>query len=164
MAGGLSFDRILVLFFAVHLLFPAIFAAKFNYCDKRGNYAVKVAALEVSPDPVKSGKPATFTVSASTDKVLSGGKFGVEVSLFGMHIHSEAHDLCEVTSCPVVPGKFSLAHSQSLPPFTPPGSYSVKILLKDNKNRQLTCINFKLKIVFGDGESAISEESLVAES
>lgn len=37
--------------------------------DRRGsNYPVKVDGLEVSPDPVKSGKPATFTVAASTGK------------------------------------------------------------------------------------------------
>lgn len=36
--------------------------------DRRGDYPVKVGELEVSPDPVKSGQPATFTVSASTGK------------------------------------------------------------------------------------------------
>ncbi|KAL0558952.1 hypothetical protein IC582_003541 [Cucumis melo] len=164
MDGGRSFNRIIFLLFTVLLLFPVIFAAKFEYCDRRGNYPVKVDELEVSPDPVKSGQPATFTVSASTEKNLSGGKFVVEVSLFGLHIHSESHDLCEETSCPIAPGKFSLSHSQSLPPFTPPGSYVVKIILRDSKNQQLTCISFKLKIVFGDAESAISEKSLVAES
>ncbi|XP_038880737.1 putative phosphatidylglycerol/phosphatidylinositol transfer protein DDB_G0282179 [Benincasa hispida] len=158
MDGGSSFNRILFLLVAVLLLSPFILAAEFDYCDRRGNYPVKVDELQVSPDPVKSGQPATFTVSASTEKNLSGGKFVVEVSLFGLHIHSESHDLCEETKCPIAPGKFSLSHSQSLPPFTPPGMYSVKIILRDSKNHQLTCINFKLKIVFGE------EESLVAES
>ncbi|KAA0060180.1 putative phosphatidylglycerol/phosphatidylinositol transfer protein [Cucumis melo var. makuwa] len=70
MDGGRSFNRIIFLLFTVLLLFPVIFAAKFEYCDRRGNYPVKVDELEVSPDPVKSGQPATFTVSASTGKAL----------------------------------------------------------------------------------------------
>lgn len=37
--------------------------------DRKGNYAVKVSGVEMSPDPVVRGKPATFSISASTGKV-----------------------------------------------------------------------------------------------
>lgn len=58
-----------------------------------------------------------------TDKAISGGKLVIDVSYFGWHIHSETHDLCDETSCPVSTGDFVVAHSQVLPGFTPPVSY-----------------------------------------
>lgn len=55
-------------------------------------------------------------------KEISGGKLVIDVSYFGWHIHSETHDLCSETSCPVSIGDFVVAHSQVLPGFTPPVS------------------------------------------
>lgn len=46
----------------------------------------------------------------------------IDVSYFGWHIHSETHDLCGETSCPVSVGDFVIAHSQVLPGYTPPVS------------------------------------------
>jgi len=55
-------------------------------------------------------------------KALSGGKLAIDVSYFGWHIHSETHDLCGETTCPVSVGDFVIAHSQVLPGFTLPVS------------------------------------------
>lgn len=46
----------------------------------------------------------------------------IDVSYFGLRIHSETHDLCAETSCPISMGDFVLSHTQSLPGFTPPVS------------------------------------------
>ena len=56
------------------------------------------------------------------DNVISSGKLVIEVSYFGWHIHSETHDLCDETNCPVAIGDFVVAHSQVLPGYTPPVS------------------------------------------
>lgn len=53
-------------------------------------------------------------------EAISGGKLVIDVSYFGWHIHSETHDLCAETSCPVSTGDFVVAHSQVLPGYTPP--------------------------------------------
>lgn len=37
--------------------------------DKKGNYAVKVQGVVISPNPVVSGQPATFNITASTGKL-----------------------------------------------------------------------------------------------
>lgn len=44
------------------------------YADKKGDYAVKVSGVEISPNPVVRGKPATFKISAAT------GEFTLSVS------------------------------------------------------------------------------------
>ena len=53
----------------------------------------------------------------------------VDVSLFGVLIHSEDHDLSEEVTVPVAAGNFVLSHSQVLPAITPPVSsfYQIKI-------------------------------------
>lgn len=56
------------------------------------------------------------------DNVISKGKLVIEVSYFGWHIHSETHDLCDETNCPVAIGDFLVAHSQVMPGYTPPVS------------------------------------------
>lgn len=64
-------------------------------------------------------------------EAISGGKLVIDVSYFGWHIHSETHDLCGETTCPVSVGDFVVAHTQVLPGFTPPVSHCFIKLLKD---------------------------------
>ncbi|KAM7522640.1 hypothetical protein LguiA_012542 [Lonicera macranthoides] len=135
------------------LLSPSIQAkTTVKYCDKKANYDVKVSGVEISPDPVAKGKPATFKISASSGEALSGGKLTIDVSYFGVPVHSETHDLCEETSCPVSAGKFVLSHTQTLPSFTPSGSYTLKMKMEDENDNQLTCISFGFKIGSGAAE------------
>ncbi|XP_012446715.1 uncharacterized protein LOC105770181 [Gossypium raimondii] len=145
-------------FLSISLLFlPFLQATDFDYCDNKGNYVVKVDGVDISPNPVISGKPATFTISASTGQAITGGKAVIDVYFFGFHIHQETHDLCEETSCPITVGNFVLSHNQVLPGFTPPGSYKLKMTLSGAGIKQLTCISFDFKISFGASESSVSD-------
>lgn len=56
-------------------------------------------------------------------EAISGGKVMIDVSYFGIHVHSETIDLCKETSCPISAGDFVLSHKQTLPIFTPPVSH-----------------------------------------
>ncbi|KAJ9178664.1 hypothetical protein P3X46_010531 [Hevea brasiliensis] len=140
----------LLLLFAIHLLLPSIQATIVKYCDNKGNYDVKIHGVEISPDPVVPGNPATFNISASTAKSISGGKVDIYVSYFSVLVHKETHDLCEEISCPVKVGNFLLSHTQTLSGFTPPGSYTLKLIIKDENNDQLSCISFNFKIHLGN--------------
>lgn len=51
----------------------------------------------------------------------------IEVSYFGWHIHSETHDLCDETNCPIAIGDLLVAHSQILPGYTPPVSLLINL-------------------------------------
>ncbi|KAF5750598.1 phosphatidylglycerol/phosphatidylinositol transfer protein [Tripterygium wilfordii] len=129
-------------------------ATDVKYCDKNTEYKVRVTGVEISPDPVERGERASFSISASTDEAISGGKLVIEVSYFGWHIHSETHNLCEETACPVSTGDFVVAHSQILPGFTPPGSYSLKMKMYDRNKSELTCIAFDFAIGFASSVAA----------
>ncbi|KAL2985953.1 hypothetical protein AAZX31_12G179800 [Glycine max] len=119
------------------------------------NYAVKVSGIEITPDPVVRARPATFKISAATGEAIYGGKWVTAVAYFGFVVLKEIHDFCEEISCPVATGSFVAAHTQKLPAFAPPGSYTVEMTLKNDNNEPLTCITFKFKIVFGSFVSDI---------
>ncbi|KAA8518444.1 hypothetical protein F0562_015918 [Nyssa sinensis] len=149
-----QFNLFVPLFLWLCLLVPLIQAStKVDYCDKKAEYDVKVSGVEISPYPVARGRPATFSISASTGDAISGGKLVIDVSYFGMHIHSETHDLCKETSCPVSTGEFVISHSQVLPGYTPPGLYTLKMRMVDAKKHQLTCIGFEFSIGVGESEA-----------
>ncbi|CAN8269441.1 unnamed protein product [Cochlearia groenlandica] len=134
-----------------YLLFfsTIIRATDVHYCDDNEKYQVKVQSVDISPYPIARGEPATFTISANTDNAISKGKLVIEVSYFGWHIHSETHELCDETSCPVSIGDFLVQHSQILPGYTPPGTYSLKMKMLDGHKKELTCIKFSFDIGFG---------------
>ncbi|KNA25190.1 hypothetical protein SOVF_009080 [Spinacia oleracea] len=148
-------STITLLLFSLFLLSPPAYATDIRYCDKKADYEVKVSGVEISPSPVTGGQPATFSISASTGKAISGGRLDLDVAYFGWHVHSETHDLCTETSCPVSTGDFMISHSQVLPEFTPPGSYTIKMKILDADKRQLSCIAFDFSVGFGSSVAAI---------
>ncbi|XP_043722615.1 putative phosphatidylglycerol/phosphatidylinositol transfer protein DDB_G0282179 [Telopea speciosissima] len=150
-----QFKFVLPFLFAAFLLIPSIQATEVHYCDRKGHYAVAVSEVEISPDPVVRGKPATFSIMASSGEAISGGKVVIDVSYFGVHIHKETHDLCEETSCPISGGDFVLSHSQVLPGYTPPGSYTLKMIMNDADRKELTCVTFGFHIGIGSSVADI---------
>ncbi|CAJ1882098.1 unnamed protein product [Sphenostylis stenocarpa] len=123
---SLSSKLLLFFSFSLCLLYQLAgsYSTNVQYCDKKGDYNVKVKEVKISPNPIARGKPATFSISATTGEAISGGKVVIDVSYFGWHVHSETHDLCGETSCPVSIGDFVFAHTQVLPGFTPPVSHN----------------------------------------
>lgn len=107
---------------------------------------MKVKEVYISPNPIARGETATFTISANTGRGISGGKLVIEVSYFGWHVHSETHDLCSETTCPVETGDFLVSHSQVLSAYAPSGSYSLQMKMIDLQNKELTCIRFYIDI------------------
>ncbi|KAK1310813.1 hypothetical protein QJS10_CPA08g00041 [Acorus calamus] len=145
---GLHEALLPILIAASLLVLPSTLATDIKYCDN-SDYAVKVKDVDISPNPVVSGKVAKFRIAASTEEAITGGNLKIGVSYYGVPIHSENHDLCKETSCPVTSGDFVLSHEQTLPGFTPPGPYTLKMRLYAKDGSQLTCITFDFKIKRG---------------
>ncbi|XP_048429367.1 putative phosphatidylglycerol/phosphatidylinositol transfer protein DDB_G0282179 [Pyrus x bretschneideri] len=137
----------IVICFAFYLLLPLTQSTDVKYCSLKDEYPVKVQGVKILPDPVVRGKPVTFSISATTGQTISSGKVVIEVYYFGIRVHAETQNFCEKLSCPVSAGNFLLSHTQTLPGITPPGSYNLKMTIKDDKNKELSCISFNFKIV-----------------
>ncbi|KAL3532188.1 hypothetical protein ACH5RR_005709 [Cinchona calisaya] len=142
-----------VIFLSIGLLVPSTSAIDFRYCDKKGGHSVNVSGVEIDPYPVTRNKETTFKISASTDKPITGGKLVIEVTYIWFHVRTETHDLCTETSCPVSAGDFQIGHTQVLPGYTPPGSYTLEMKLEDGNKKQLTCIEFDFSIGFLESEA-----------
>ncbi|KAK4741931.1 hypothetical protein SAY87_025519 [Trapa incisa] len=110
---------------------------------------VKVNDVKISPNPVIAGEPASFIIYASAARELSSGKVVIRVIYFGDQVHTESHDICDEISCPIATGDFQLSHNKPLPMSTPPGTYTLRITIKDADHHQLTCISFNFKVGFG---------------
>ncbi|WRX32299.1 MD-2-related lipid-recognition domain - like 3 [Theobroma cacao] len=80
------------------------------------------------------------------DQPISDGKVVIDVSFLGLHVRAETRSLCEEASCPIAAGNFKLSESQTLPVFTPPGSYALQMILNDQNNLELTCIGINFTI------------------
>jgi hypothetical protein len=48
------------------LLVSPIVAIDVHYCEENAEYEVKVKEVDISPNPIAPGEPATFTISANT--------------------------------------------------------------------------------------------------
>ncbi|KQK12840.1 putative phosphatidylglycerol/phosphatidylinositol transfer protein DDB_G0282179 [Brachypodium distachyon] len=147
MASDRRLHDLLLLAAALLLSASSATAADFGYCKKGRHYPVQVSSVEIVPEPIVRGEPATFKISASTDKSITKGKLVIDVTYFFFHVHSETHDFCAGTTCPAT-GEFVLAQEQTLPSFTPPGSYTLEMKLLGDKNEVLTCISFGFSIGF----------------
>ncbi|OIT21031.1 PREDICTED: putative phosphatidylglycerol/phosphatidylinositol transfer protein DDB_G0282179 [Nicotiana attenuata] len=138
---------LVALLFSMCILLPLSSAKStdFQYCNKKANYAVKVSGVDITPYPVKGGKETTFSIAATTDENISGGKLVIDVKYLFLHVHQESHDICKETSCPVY-GDFVISHSQALPGITPPGSYTLTMKIVDGGDQELSCITFGFSI------------------
>ncbi|KAJ3669951.1 hypothetical protein LUZ60_010275 [Juncus effusus] len=122
-------------------------AVSVSYCKKNVKYPVSVSSVDIDPNPVVGGKPATFNISASTEESYSEGSLVIDVKYFFFHVYQETDNICDKTSCPIN-GDFVLTHKQTLPSLTPPGSYTIQMTMKDSDNNVLTCISFDFSIGF----------------
>ncbi|XP_051216223.1 uncharacterized protein [Lolium perenne] len=148
MATKQSLLALVLLAAAVCALVPSASAVtNFETCKKGKDYPVKVTGVEIVPDPVQPGSPATFKISASTDETITNGKLVVDVKYFFFNVYSETDDICTKTTCPAT-ADFELAHSQTLPSFTPPGSYTITMKLLGENDKELSCISFGFSIGF----------------
>ncbi|GLJ31299.1 hypothetical protein SUGI_0627840 [Cryptomeria japonica] len=149
---------VFLLIVASFSLIPATYAnVKTQYCGSEEDYLVKVDSVDIDPNPVVRGETATFSINAISEDSISGGKLTIEVFFFGLRIHTEDHDLCTKTACPVKEGSFVITHAQSLPGFTPPGSYRLRVKLTDVDNKLLTCVYVQFSIVRNSIVSAIED-------
>eukprot|EP00850_Spirogloea_muscicola_P013595 SM000093S24406 [mRNA] locus=s93:127902:129628:+ [translate_table: standard] len=124
---------------------------------------VTLKDVQMSPDPAVSGESFTFTLPATANVQIDGGKVFVSVFYRGIPVHIERDNLCDKTDCPVPEGDFVFKNSQALPNITPPGPYKVKLVAKDQNDSQLFCTNIQFDIVRSTRSTAFTIEQLEKE-
>ncbi|XP_037470697.1 MD-2-related lipid-recognition protein ROSY1-like, partial [Triticum dicoccoides] len=90
----------------------------FEFCDKGKDYPVRVSGVKMVPDLVIGGEPNFFTIYASTNKTITQGKLVSAITCGSFHVHSEAEDICTLTSCPAT-ADFEVTHQLDMPSTDP---------------------------------------------
>ncbi|WCJ40130.1 MD-2-related lipid recognition domain-containing protein [Euphorbia peplus] len=148
-------SRTLLHLSTIYLLFSSARAIDIKYCGQEENYRVKVDGVKISPEPVVTGNPTTFNLSASTGQYIGGGKVFILISYFSVPVFFENLDLCDKVSCPVSVGDFVLSHTQTLPTITPPGYYTLLARMSDEQGEVLSCISFHFHVYHQNSSSYV---------
>uniref|UniRef100_A0ACD6ABB4 Uncharacterized protein n=1 Tax=Avena sativa TaxID=4498 RepID=A0ACD6ABB4_AVESA len=121
----------------------------FEYCDKGKEYPVKVSGVKMLPDLVIGGYPNFFTIYASTDKtIITEGKLFSAITCETFHVHSEAEDICTLTSCPAT-ADFQVSHQLDMPSTDPNGPYTIRFVMLGEKDEELSCISLSYNLTGG---------------
>jgi len=90
----------------------------------------------------------------SSDYNVAGGGVDINVQYRKIPVAQEHDDLCDRTSCPVTPGHLDIHATYPLPPITPPGPYTVRMVAKDDSGKELVCVevDFDVSPFFGSSE------------
>ncbi|KAG7632834.1 Immunoglobulin E-set [Arabidopsis suecica] len=85
-------------------LLPTLRAIDYSDCGDVSS-PVEVTSVE---EVLKEKDMASFTVSGSTSKNITGGYIDVEVKIGLIRYSTSNYDLCACMACPVAPGAFVL--------------------------------------------------------
>ena len=112
---------------------------------------LKVSSLTITPSSLATGQPFTISFSGSIDEQVSGGSAAISVQFLGITVFSQNYDLCELiaqggASCPIPSGPITVTKTETFPSAVPKGSYTGKIVIKDQTGSEVTCLTFSMKV------------------
>ncbi|KAK5580594.1 hypothetical protein RB653_000615 [Dictyostelium firmibasis] len=112
------------------------------------NDILKINSIIVKPTPPIKGKLFKIDINGTFNKDVEGGEAKI-IAKFNnlMTLYNQTNDLCSSTSkaiignCPFKKGPYLHSANFTIPTSAPTGYYSGNILLTDNFNNSITCIN-----------------------
>ncbi len=130
-------------------------AASWETChDVTG--AFNVTSLSVTPDPIETGAPATFSLDATHDVDVEDGSLEARVNYFGVRVFQKSGPLCGPVECPMKPGNRTLQFTEDMPLFLPPGRITLTLHARRLDELDLFCVKidlFKKKKAEEDGKA-----------
>lgn len=152
--------------FCIMLLFLAVVSASksyyhpfnFNLGTTWSNcYAYpefNLTDVTVTPDPVQIGENVTVSCIGKLNTTVTSGSAMLNVSYWLPGVgwvkvpgFPMTWSLCDVTSCPLKPGPYTLSRSVAVPSLAPPGKYSGLVVLTDQNKMNVVCISWQTQLV-----------------
>jgi hypothetical protein len=88
----------------------------------------------------------SFATTCHVGREVEGGELDITVLFHKIPVYKETDDLCDrLDACPAN-GPFVVNAKQSLPSFTLPGKYQLKVTAKDDQDAELVCMILDLEI------------------
>ncbi|CAG9462986.1 unnamed protein product [Pedinophyceae sp. YPF-701] len=126
---------------------PVAHAIEWSRCDD--NPDVSVDNVTFQPDPAKAGSDIDIHLlgTSGLSTPVSAGTVKIVVKFRGkFQVLDETDDICDRTTCPLMPGPVDIAAKQKLPPITPPGDYEVHMVASDADGEELICVDLKFNV------------------
>ena len=124
-------------------LVPFAGAADWEPC-KGVTGAFNISSLLVTPDPIETGSPATFSLDTVHDLDVEDGTLDARVHYFGVKVYQKSGSLCGPVDCPLKPGNNKLDFTEEMPVFLPPGKISLTLHAKRDDDVDLFCVKIDL--------------------
>jgi hypothetical protein len=125
------------------LTIPWARAADWEPC-KGVTGAFNVSTLMVTPDPIETGIPATFSLDTLHDVDVEDGTLDARVHYFGVKVYQKSGPLCGTINCPLKPGNTKMDFTEEMPIFLPPGKISLTLHAKRDDDLDLFCVKIDL--------------------
>jgi len=133
-----------VVVFLLLLGLAGVHGMNWKYCD--GDWEAKISNATVVPDPARAGQDINVMIDGEIGRVVEGGELDITVLFHKIPVYKETDDLCDrLDACPAN-GPFVVDAKQSLPSFTLPGKYQLKVTAKDDQDAKLVCMILDLEI------------------
>ena len=106
--------------------------------------AFNVSSLLVTPDPIETGAPATFSLDTVHDIDVEDGTLDAKVHYFGVRVYHKSGPLCGPVECPLTPGNSKLDFTEQMPIVLPPGKISLTLHARRSDDLDLFCVKIDL--------------------
>ncbi|KAI3637770.1 hypothetical protein MIR68_004419 [Amoeboaphelidium protococcarum] len=136
-------------------VFAAVASASLSWtsCGTE-NDILKLGSINFTPENPKKGDVLHVVVTGDLKSEVSAGtKVVTKVKYRGIRIPVPEVDVCkslgdmpDVPQCPFKSGGFNITQDFPLPSVMPNGKYDVNLVMKDQNQQQVTCLNVKLEV------------------
>jgi hypothetical protein len=109
------------------------------------NSVFKLTSMSFLPDPVIPGQNSTLLLSMNVPEQVNAGIAKYTFTYNFLPFSPVTDNLCNVVSCPIVPGSLSTTSSYPIDSALS-GSIQIKLSWKDNSSRDLICVNIRTTV------------------
>eukprot|EP01133_Synstelium_polycarpum_P014230 gene14230-16790_t len=129
---------------AVILCFTApIFAEIWSSCGTASDHFT-IGNVVITPDPPQKGQNINVTASGTLNEQVTSGNVALLVKYGFITLINKNLPLCEPANpfpCPLAAGPYEKSIVQMIPDAAPPGTYTAHVVVTDQNNQEIACIN-----------------------
>ncbi|GAM21991.1 hypothetical protein SAMD00019534_051660 [Acytostelium subglobosum LB1] len=114
-----------------------------------------ITNVVITPDPPIKGQEIVVSASGTLSETVTGGTAHMTVKYGFITVLNKQENLCDIPNspypCPIAAGPYSRTVNATIPGNVPGGSYKINVVLNDENNAEIACIDVAVKFE-GKGE------------
>eukprot|EP01112_Ceratiomyxa_fruticulosa_P001764 TRINITY_DN11927_c0_g1_i1.p1 TRINITY_DN11927_c0_g1~~TRINITY_DN11927_c0_g1_i1.p1 ORF type:complete len:154 (-),score=18.81 TRINITY_DN11927_c0_g1_i1:79-540(-) len=132
------------------IIFGCISAQYWTPCGTNSDLFT-ISKFAVDPSPPVVGQNATVYIAGQLTETVTGGNATLIANYYlnGWHaLPSFVFDTCSIdgSDCPIQPGAITRSGTFFIPSYSPQGEYKGQLVVVDQNNQTLTCVNYDITL------------------